>query len=589
MTSTLPRPEPRRFGPAGRPCFGWLHLPGPDAPRSAIGLVICGPFGHEALCAHRSLRHFAAAAADSAVPALRFDYDGTGDSAGDDRDPDRWNAWIGSVHHAVDELRTSTGVRRVCLLGIRLGATLATLAASDRDDVAGLIAIAPVVAGAAWLRELKALQLILGLADPPPAVAVEQGLQESAGFIITSETRQAIAAVSLLGIASPPAPEVMLLDREDFPPNARWVEQLTKVGARVDHRRMPGYAEMVLDPHDAVVPEGMIRAVAEWLRQRAAEIPVVALAPVPLASPPVRLLIAPGVEETADYLDETRTLFGIVTAPSGVERPSRAIVLLNAGAVYHVGPNRLHVRLARLWAARGYLVLRLDIAGIGDSPPWPGEAENVVYSAFAVSDIAIALACLRDRWGISGACALGLCSGAYHAFKSAVAGLPLSGVVIINPLVFFWKPGMSLAYPAHKVAEAAEQYRRSAFQLQKWKKLLSGKVDVGALMQVGARHTASLAAGWFRNIARTLGRPVPDDLGTELDAVVRRGIALRFVFVSGDPGDELLRVQAGSALRRLLRRQLVQIRRIEGPDHTFTPVWSHDVLIATLEAALEIG
>jgi hypothetical protein len=169
-----------------------------------------------------------------------------------------------------------------------------------------------------------------------------------------------------------------------------------------------------------------------------------------------------------------------------------------------------------------------------------------------------------------------------------VAGLPLDGAVIINPLVFFWKPGMSLSYPEHKVVEAAKEYRRSALRLEKWKKLVSGKVDVGAFMQVAARHGASVAAGWFRDIARAVGRPVRDDLGTELRAVARRGVAIRFVFVAGDPGDELLRVQAGSALKRLLGRQLVQIRRIEGPDHTFTPVWSHDVLITALESALDM-
>ncbi|HVT38148.1 MAG TPA: alpha/beta hydrolase [Gemmatimonadaceae bacterium] len=553
-----------------------------------MGLVICNPFGHEALCAHRSLRHFAIAAADSGVPSLRFDYDGTGDSVGEDRDPDRWNAWIASVHHAVDEMRASTGVRRVCLLGVRLGGALAALAASDREDISGLVAIAPVVAGAAWLREQKALQLILGLAEPPPGVPVEKGLQESAGFPITAETRDAIAAVNLLGMASPPAPEVLVLDREDFPPNERWVDRLERIGAHVDHRRVPGYAEMVLDPHDAVVPDGMVRAVADWLRERTAAIPAIALAPSAPPPGPVRFLAAPGVEETAGYLDETGTLFGIVTAPTGVERPTRAIVLLNAGAVYHIGPNRLHVRLARRWAARGYLVLRLDIAGIGDSAPRPGEPENVVYSPFAVRDTAVALAHLREHWGVSGICALGLCSGAYHAFQSVVAGLSLNAVVIINPLVFFWKPGMSLAYPAHKVAEAAQQYRRSALQPEKWKKLLSGKVDLGAVLHVAARHGASLAAGWFRDIARAVGRPVPDDLGAELEAVARRNVALRFVFVAGDPGEELLRVGGGSALRSLLRRQLVHIQRIDGPDHTFTPVWSHDTLIATLESALEM-
>jgi predicted alpha/beta hydrolase len=43
-------------------------------------LVICKPFGFEAMSAHLSVRAFAEAAAEIGIPALRFDYGGTGDS-----------------------------------------------------------------------------------------------------------------------------------------------------------------------------------------------------------------------------------------------------------------------------------------------------------------------------------------------------------------------------------------------------------------------------------------------------------------------------------------------------------------------------
>src|ERR1700679_3642617 len=60
--------------------FGWLHLP--CGGRGAnIGLVLAKPFGYEALCAHRTVRVFAEMAAAQGIPALRFDYAGTGDSA----------------------------------------------------------------------------------------------------------------------------------------------------------------------------------------------------------------------------------------------------------------------------------------------------------------------------------------------------------------------------------------------------------------------------------------------------------------------------------------------------------------------------
>ena len=160
-------PEPLFFGPRARPLFGWLHRPAASA-APPLGLVVCNPFGYEAICAHRSLRHFAEAAAAAGVPALRFDYDGTGDSAGDDRDPDRLAAWIASVHDAVDGAAPRTGVERGLPPRRAPRRAAGGSRRHERDDVDGFVAIAPVVAGRAYLRELRALQMSLGLSEPPP-------------------------------------------------------------------------------------------------------------------------------------------------------------------------------------------------------------------------------------------------------------------------------------------------------------------------------------------------------------------------------------------------------------------------------------
>src|ERR1700728_1214470 len=115
------------FDSNGKSLFGWLHLsPDSHADRS-LGLVICNPFGYEATCAHRSIRAFAETAANLGIPALRFDYLGTGDSEEIEPQADQIEVWLRDIIAAITELQRSTGVERVCLLGIRLGALLATL------------------------------------------------------------------------------------------------------------------------------------------------------------------------------------------------------------------------------------------------------------------------------------------------------------------------------------------------------------------------------------------------------------------------------------------------------------------------------
>ena len=134
--------EPIHFGDKARALAGWFH---PVSAAARLGVVVCNPFGYEAVCAHRSLRHVATAAAAAGIPALRFDYDGTGDSAGDDLDPARLTAWVASVHQAIDVLKSRATVAQVALFGLRLGVVIAACAAIEREDIAGLIAFAPMI------------------------------------------------------------------------------------------------------------------------------------------------------------------------------------------------------------------------------------------------------------------------------------------------------------------------------------------------------------------------------------------------------------------------------------------------------------
>ena len=282
----------------------------------------------------------------------------------------------------------------------------------------------------------------------------------------------------------------------------------------------------------------------------------------------------------------TGALHGVAHLP--VQPSGRAILLLNAGGIRRIGPNRLYTALARRWAARGHLCLRVDLTGLGDTPARPGEPDNIVYSPRAVEDVGEAIAWLRTRPDVREVHALGLCSGGYHALKAATAGHPMTGIVVINPLTFFWKEGQSLDYPAFLTVAARARYGRSIRSLEKWKKLLRGGIDLGEVRRVLGHSIAAHTVGLARDWARRLGRPFPDDLGAELDALAARGIAMRFVFAAGDPGLGLLRRDGGSAVRRLEREGRLSIDVIDGADHTFTPLASQAALQAVLERVLGV-
>lgn len=569
MTSS-PAAEPFYFGPTDRSLFGWLHRP--LGAQARYGVVICNPFGYESLCTHRTLRHLATRIAAAGIPALRFDYDGTGDSAGSDEDPDRLRAWVSSIGIAIDTLKERAGVERVCLVGLRFGAMLATLASVERTDVGALVALAPVVKSRAYLRELRALALSRPQPTPPEWATIREDLQEAAGFMLTAQTQESLADIDLTKIGDLRASRVLIIERDDLSVAGAWAESLRQRGTTVESGTFTGYAAMTSSAHESVVPEGLLDTATKWLSSLDEE----RVTP-PRSNTASRDDMTDGtVRESIVRPDAQFPSFGILTEPATRGASRDVVLLLNAGAISRIGPGRLYVTLARRLASHGNIVLRFDICGIGDSPPRAGEAENSVYTPRAQEDIDAALLYLNRRYPDARHHAIGLCSGAYHGFKATASGTPpLYSMVAINPLTFFWKEGMSLAEPEFHVAAESARYQASALRLESWKKLLRGKVNVRAMLRIFALRLQSTATNVAREIARRLRLPLKDDLAAELRAAARARRKIHFIFGSGDPGLVLLKEQGGSStVRRLTRRGALRTTVVPGADHTFTAHWS---------------
>lgn len=137
---------PIYFGDAKRRLFGLFDPASGDAgvPRAAL---LCHPAGDEYVHAYRTLRQLAVRLSQSGHHVLRFDYYGTGDSLGAERDGDV-TSWRDDIETAVAELRDMTGVAKVSLIGLRLGANLAAeVTARHADEIDSLVLWEPLPAG----------------------------------------------------------------------------------------------------------------------------------------------------------------------------------------------------------------------------------------------------------------------------------------------------------------------------------------------------------------------------------------------------------------------------------------------------------
>lgn len=143
------------FGPdAG--LFGMYHAPSVPARRA---MLMCPPLGQDLIRCHRIYRQLAQSLADEGMAVLRFDYHGTGDSAGSSAEVD-WERCVRDATTAAAELRRRSGVDRVVAFGARLGGSVA-LAAAEQARLSEVIAWDPVLDGGQYVAELDAMQAAL--------------------------------------------------------------------------------------------------------------------------------------------------------------------------------------------------------------------------------------------------------------------------------------------------------------------------------------------------------------------------------------------------------------------------------------------
>ena len=567
--------HPRWFGDPERPLFGWLHSP-PAVSRKAA-LVLCPPFGHEYMVVYRAYRKLAVQLAAAGFPVLRFDYDGTGDSAGLATDAQRIFSWQESIISAVTEIRQTSGIEQVILFGTRLGGLLAASVAS-KANTDSLIMLAPVLSGRQYTRELLAFR---GINNTDMSGYNTAATDEVVGYPLTQETKDDLGKLDLTKLTGTLIKSVLIIPRDDIPSNERRIaEALMADGTAVEIKPIAGYGNLMRDDAlDSQVPETIWTFITEWMSDHYPDTPTYNKSNHTANT--VATFQHNG-EEISEGVLRIHGNTGIISEATNFARCKvrPTIIITNTGANHRVGNHRLCVTMARNWALRGFRVIRFDRPGMGDSVAPIGVGENEIYSSSGLQSLISLMDYLSVHFNYDQFILAGLCSGGYFSYQAALSDKRVVGLLMINPLTYQWRDGDTVLVPHRQIYKSTGFYIRSSTQKETWLRLIRGQINWrGIAGAISTRLTQSTIAMWNKFISWCLQHDAKlSEVGRNFMSLESRGTDIFLIFDSAEGGIDLMEEHLGKRARLMVKRKNFRIEFVDQADHTFTPIWSQSHL-----------
>ena len=280
------------------------------------------------------------------------------------------------------------------------------------------------------------------------------------------------------------------------------------------------------------------------------------------------------VRERVVRFGARNSLAGILSTSREARPGLPFVVIVNAGIIHRVGPNRLYVDVARAVAALGYPVLRFDLAGLGDSDVMSSEA-SLLESAML--DVKAAFDYLTSAHNATTFLAFGLCSGANYAALAAFNEPRVIGVLLIDPTVARTRWSMMV------------HIGRRLRNLSTLRSLLTLRHPVfqrrgGRTRSVAVARAAEGQSG--QRAEPALERLSPDDSRRSLEQLVERAVHLMFVFTGGVNHVYNYRNQLYDLLPGFDFHGLLRLEYMPDTDHTVSDGRGRRQLLESIRAWL---
>lgn len=559
-----------------------------DAQRN-LSVLFISPWGLEELSTRRFYRVMAEAFAEAGCASLRFDLPGTANARDFLPDQSGLAPWHAAIAEAVTRLRSLTENKPVVLVGQGVGGTLALTTPLDRQCIAGVAALAPVVNGRGYLRELSAwakmadaaLSIKRGDVSPPPGTI--------AGFEPPPGVADAVKAVKLPHEGLPEIANLLVAARPGDATLAPLADHFEQKGSNAQTITFEGYQDLLQGPMTQIIPEGFASQLRDWLVSLDQTLPAPRAAEVAGARYDADVLLDAAFSEQATRFGPGGRLYGIFCEPRSGHAKATVILLTTAHDPLS-GWARFSTDLARRLASRGIASFRFDSAGVGDSLPIPGRKRQILYDHAQIEDMSAAIDLIEERGLHRNLTVFGRCSGAYTAYHGLLADDRLAACISVNLRLFRWRSEPTDAEIA-QAPRSLDTYARKAVSMDTARRLIAGEID---LRKAGTNIARKIQERIERKLMRFTGpllavgrfnRIVHGDFRR----LASSGKRIVLVYSEQDEGEESFAFHFGDDGSGLRPYHGASHHRIPATDHNVTDKVARAELFRIVDKAIDLG
>ncbi|WP_025742492.1 alpha/beta hydrolase family protein [Aquimarina pacifica] len=266
---------------------------------------------------------------------------------------------------------------------------------------------------------------------------------------------------------------------------------------------------------------------------------------------------------------------------------SPCVIFINAGVIPKCGPNRLYVKTARELSRIGIVSFRFDYSSMGDSGKTNIEGN---FQEVKDEEIRQAMNVIQKKTGIKNFVLSGICSGAEDAFRNSLLDHRIVGLVLVDG-IYGDKSLLKDVYPIANRNLSIRYYKKNAFDLNRWKKVLNGNSNV--LSAKNFKMVANMGANTLKKMTGTSKKESnseQEEIPTDTIAIQKeynlkdwellftRNVKSFLIFCEGGIAIDIFNLSMRDLLTTYNKTDFLHVKLMENIDHTFTPQWSQNVL-----------